>query len=326
LKFSPSRRSPAEGYWLHVSRTAMACRFEITLPMRDQSGLAVAHRTLDEGGRLEQQLTVFRESSEISFLNRNAAARPVQVEPSLFELLILCQELYRETEGAFDITSSPLSRSWGFLQRQGRIPSPGEIEEARTITGCEKLWLDRESRTLRFERPGVEINLGSIGKGYAIDRMATLMSGQVRSALLSAGSSSMRAIGGGDRAHHGWVVGLRHPRHKDRRLAVLRLRDTALATSGNEEQFFERDGQRYGHIIDPRTGEPARLVSGVTVIARSAARCDALATAFYVGGPELAERYCSAHSDVLVVMLECGAEQPLLFGRTDNCTVEIVDE
>jgi len=326
LKLSPSCPAPSEGYWQHVSRPAMACRFEATLPLRDRAGVRVAQNALDEIDRLEQQLTIFRENSEVSFINRNAASSAVHVEPSLFALLALCQELWRETGGAFDITSGPLSRCWGFLRRQGRIPEPDEIEAAKELVGSDKLLLDNESGAIRFARQGVEINLGSIGKGYALDRVAATMSNRVQTALLSAGSSSLRAVGSGERGHDGWVVGARHPRDKDRRLAVLRLRDAAMSTSGSDEQFFEHNGKRYGHIIDPRSGWPAEGVSGVTVIAPSAALTDALATAFYVGGRELAESYCSTHPGVLVLMLESGAERPLALGGNDNCEVEISND
>lgn len=326
LTFSPIRPAPSAGYWQHVSRAAMACRFEVTLPLDDQAGVSVTRRALDEVNRLEEQLTIFRESSEVSFINRRAADGAAPVEESLFSLLLLCQELYRETEGAFDITSGRLSRCWGFLQRQGRIPEPDEIEEARALVGSDKLLLDCESRKIRFARPGVEINLGSIGKGYALDRITAMMRNRVRAALLSAGSSSIRAIGGGDRGHKGWMVGIRHPADKSRRLAIARLRDAALSTSGGEEQFFEHEGKRYGHIIDPRTGWPADRVSSVTVIAQSAAVTDALATAFYVGGPELAQAYCDAHPGVLVLMLESGAERPVIFGANNQCEVEIINE
>jgi FAD:protein FMN transferase len=324
LKVPKSRPAPSEGYWQHISRSAMACRFEVTLPLKDQAGVRVARQALDEVDNLEQQLTIFRESSEVSFINRHASSRPIEVEASLFELLLLCQKLYRETEGAFDITSSPLSRCWGFLKRQGRIPEPDEIDEARSLVGSDKLLLDL--LTISFERPGVEINLGSIGKGYALDRITAMIRSKVHTALLSAGSSSIRALGSGDRGHTGWIVGIRHPRFNDRRIAVLSIRDSAMSTSGSEEQFFEYDGKRYGHIIDPRSGWPAQLVSSVTVITQSAAIADALATAFYVGGRELAERYCSTHPDVLVVMLESESEHPIIFGKNNNCQVEIIDE
>ena len=326
FKSAPDGQAPPQGYWLHLYRQAMACRFEVTLPIGDQAGVLLARDALDEVDKLEQQLTVFRDSSEVSFINRNAAASPVQVEASLFALLLLCQELYRATEGAFDITSGPLSHSWGFFKRAGRIPDAEEIEQALSLVGSGKLLMDGESRTIRFERPGVEINFGSIGKGYALDRIAAMIRNRVQSALLSAGSSSMRAIGSGDRGHRGWVVGIRHPRYKDRRLAVLRMRDCAMATSGSEEQFFEHNGRRFGHIIDPRTGWPAERVTGVTVVGPSAAVTDALATAFYVGGPELAERYCASHPGVLVIMLETGAENPTVFGSNNKCEMEILNE
>jgi FAD:protein FMN transferase len=144
---------------------------------------------------------------------------------------------------------------------------------------------------------------------------------KVRTALLSAGSSSICALGSGDYGANGWSVGIRHPRDKRRRLALLRISDCAISTSGSEEQFFEREGERYGHIIDPREGRPAKLVSGVTVVAQSAAVADALATAFYVGGPELAEAYCSIHAEVLVIMLESRSPHPVTFGNNSRCQV-----
>jgi thiamine biosynthesis lipoprotein len=326
LSLSPIRPAPPSGYWQHISRPAMACRFEVTLPLEDQAGVLAAQQALDEVDNLEARLTIFRESSEVSFINREAATGPVRVEQSLFSLLLLCRELCRETGGAFDITSGPLSRCWGFLRRQGRIPELNEIEEARALVGGDKLLFDCESRAIRFARPGVEINLGSIGKGYALDHIAGTLSNRVRKALLSAGSSSILAIGGGA---NGWTVGVRRPEDKEKRLAVARLRDAALSTSGGEEQFFEHGGKRYGHIIDPRTGWPSDRVASVTVIAPSqtvgAAVTDALATAFYIGGPELADAYCDAHPGVLVLMLESGADRPILFGANNKCEVEIID-
>ena len=326
LKFSASPNTKPDGYWLHLNRPAMACRFEATLPSSDRAGTNVARSALAEVDRHEQQLTIFRDSSEVSYINRTAASHPVPVEPSLFALLLLSQQLCLDTEGAFDITSGPLSDCWGFLRRQGRVPAPAEIDSARALAGADRLQLDRESRTIRFDRPGVRINFGAIGKGYALDRVAAKMVTRVHSALLSAGSSSVRAIGSGDRRQTGWIVGVRHPRQKNRRLAILRMRNCSMATSGGEEQFFEHNGKSYGHIIDPRSGMPAETVNSVTVVADSAAVADGLATAFYVGGRELAERYCSTHPGVLSLMLESGAAHPVVFGSNDRCEVEVITE
>ena len=330
LKFSPDPPAPSESHcledhWLHVSRRVMACRFEVLLPAHEPAGVEVSALALDEADRLEQQLSIFRESSEVSFVNRNAALGAVAVTPALAGLLRLCLQLYGETDGAFDITSGPLSRCWGFLRRQGRIPDAAEIDTAKPSVGSDKLLVDDAALTVRFARHGVEINLGSIGKGYALDRMKALLRRRVKTALLNAGASSFCAMGG---AHtgRGWEVGIRHPRRQDRRLAVLRLRDVAMATSGDEEQFFECEGRRYGHILDPRTGYPAAGVASVTVVARSAAMADALATAFYVGGRRLAERYCLTHPEILVVLLETAAAAPTIVGDESLCDVEVIRE
>lgn len=326
LRFTSRARPAADGYWLHVSRAAMACRFEVTVPRRETAGVYSANAALDEADAIERQLSVFRETSEVSYINRTAASRPVHVEPSLCDLLILCLKLHRDTDGAFDVASAPLSRCWGFLRRQGRVPGSDEIEEARASAGSEKLRLDPEARTIRFQRAGVELNFGSIGKGFALDRMAAMMRVRTKSALLGAGSSSLLAIGTGDHLQHGWKVGIRHPACRDKRIAVLRLRDCAMSTSGGEEQFFEHEGKRYGHIIDPRSGRPAEGVASATVIAASAALTDALATAFFAGGVELAKRYCAAHPGVMAIILESGAKTPVMFGDNRRCDVEILSE
>jgi thiamine biosynthesis lipoprotein len=311
----------SQACWLHVNRTAMACRFEVTLPMGNPESVAIANDALDEIDRLEEQLTVFRDSSEISRINEQAAFEAVRLEELLFDLLTLCRKLHCETDRTFDITSGPLTRCWGFLKREGRVPSTDEIEAARLLVGSNQLLLDDETRTIRFLRAGMEINLGSIGKGFALDQVAGSMRDRVPIALLNAGASSFWAIGAGQR-DQGWSVGLRHPRHKNQRLATLNVRDCALSTSGSEEQFFEHDGKRYGHIVDPRSGWPARDVTSVSVVAHSAATSDALATAFYIGGRELAESYCDTHPEVMAVMLESNSATPVVVGSHAGCRIE----
>ena len=311
-----------EDVWLHVNRTAMACRFEVTVPESEQHGVSVAQAALDEIDRLEAQLTVFRDSSEISYVNRHAGDEAVRVTQNVFDLLVLCKSLFELTEGAFDITSGPLTRCWGFLRREGRLPDVGQIESAKALVGSDKLLLDTESTSVTFAKPGIEINLGSIGKGYALDSVRPIISRSVRNALMNAGSSSILAIGAGE-SGRGWLVGLRDPRSKSARMGSLRLRDCAMSTSGSEEQFFEHEGQQYGHIIDPRTGWPANQVTSVTVVTQSAAISDALATAFYVGGRELAERYCGSHNDVMTIILERKSKTPVVLGQNLGCEITL---
>jgi FAD:protein FMN transferase len=290
---------PDEAYWIKVQRRAMACRFEITLDGRDAAFVPVAQEALNLVDDIEAQLTVFRDTSELVHLNRHAAAGPVPCDRTLFALLTRCASLSAATDGAFDVTTTPLSRCWGFLCRSGRLPADREIAAARDRVGMRQVRLDAAAMTVRFAQPGVELNLGAVGKGYALDRIAvTLRRAGVRRALLSAGQSSLVAIGGPDR---GWPIDIVSPR-RDAPIARVWLRDAALGTSGAGEQFMIVDGRRYGHVLDPRTGWPAEGMLSATVACASAADADALSTAFLVAGPALAERYCRAHPEVLALV------------------------
>ena len=307
------------GYWVRLHRPAMACRFEVVIPGEDGRHIEAARAALDEIDRLEAALTVFRDTSEVAEVNREASERPVTVGRHVRTLLELSQALHRETGGAFDVTSTPLSRCWGFLRRQGRLPEAHEIAGARALTGMAQVAL--EGGAVRFARKGVELNFNAIGKGYALDRITELLQRRgVRRALLSAGGSSLRAIGGG---REDFAVDVRSPRVADGPLARLRLRDAALGTSGAGEQFFEVDGKRYGHVIDPRTGWPAAGVLSVSVVTAEGALSDALSTAFLVGGLDVARRYCASHPQTLALVTpDDGTSRPLVLGAFAGATVE----
>ena len=321
LSGAPRRPSCGDDYWIRVHRRAMACRFEITLASQDAGWVPAARAALDEIDLIEDRLSVFRESSALSLINRCAADEAVELDEALFGLLDTCRELNSATGGAFDITSTPLSRCWGFLQREGCVPSTDAIDAARASVGFDAVALDHGSRTVRFTRRGIELNLGAIGKGYALDRVAAGMRGAgVTDALLSAGRSSLLAIGG--RAA-GWFVEVVSTTRTDRPLARVWLRDAALGTSGAGEQFVLADGTRYGHVIDPRTGWPARGVLSASVIASNAADADALSTAFLVGGIDLAERYCADHPNVMALVTpEDGMDVSRVFGQIPGVIVQ----
>jgi thiamine biosynthesis lipoprotein len=302
-----------------IRRRAMACDWEVQLVSR-RGDAAVEHAlaALDLVESLEDQMTVYREDSEVIRINRRAAEGPVAVEPRLFALLKLAQKLYRETEGAMDITSGPLSRAWGFFRREGRVPSEAEISMALRLVGMQQVELDETEQTITFARPGTTIHLNCIGKGYALDRMAELLSlaGQDRY-LLHGGKSSVLARGAqvcdtpmdGDPARGAvfadrhWTIGLRHPLRPKVRLAEFYLRDQALSTSGSGTQFFRHRGRRFGHILDPRTGWPVEGVHSVTVVAPTAAEADALSTAFYVMGPDKVAEYCESRPDIAALFV-----------------------
>jgi thiamine biosynthesis lipoprotein len=322
LTLDVDRAAPDES-WLRVHRTAMACRFEVTLPRGDARHIGAARSALDEAGRIEAALSVFRESSELSRINRRAAAEPAPASGELFALLTRCQAFHSATDGAFDVTSTPLSRCWGFLKREGRVPPIADIDAALRSVGMDRVRLDLTSRTVRFAEPGMELNLGGIGKGYALDRLGQcLRRDGVSRALVSAGGSSVLAIGG---SGQGWTIEVSSPR-RERRIARLRLRDGALGTSGAGEQFFvsgAADGTRYGHVIDPRTGWPAQGVLSASVVTREAETADALSTAFLIGGVPLADRYCQSHSGVLAfITLDDPTERTRVFGGYAGAQLE----
>src|SRR5438046_154626 len=159
-----------------VCRRAMACEFEVQLAAnRNDNSMEYVFEALDLVESLESQMTVYREDSEVIRLNRRAAQEPVAIEPRLFGLLLQAQELYQETGGALDITSGPLSEAWGFSRREGRVPSDDQIADARERVGMQHVVLDGDKKTVTFHRPGMSVNLNSMGKGYALDRMAELL-------------------------------------------------------------------------------------------------------------------------------------------------------
>jgi thiamine biosynthesis lipoprotein len=293
---------------LRFARTAMATVFEVLLPWGTPNADTAAAAALDEVERLEAQLTVYRDSSEVSRLNRLAGIAPVPVEPGLFELLELAARLAGETAGAFDITTGPLVKAWGFFHRQGRVPDAAELATALAAVGMEHVVLDATRRSARFRRPGVEINLGSIGKGYTLDRVGDLLRRRygVTAGLLNGGTSSVLALGTPPNDPNGWTVGLKHPADPEQRLAVVRLRGRALATSAATYQHIAYNDRKLGHLLDPRSGRPAEGVALAAAFAPTAAEADALATAFYVLGPDGTRRYCKARPDVSAVLLPDG--------------------
>lgn len=300
--------SPAnlpETYLLQVGRRAMACQFEVFLNAGQYpQGADLALEALDFVDRLEDQMTVYRDTSEISRINRFAAKGPVEVEPRLFQLLLRAAQLYRETDGAFDITSGPLTKAWGFYRRAGEVPDAEALAEALSRVDSDAMEFDEPSGTVRFLKLEMEINLGAIGKGYALDRVAEQMIGSgIEHFLWHGGQSSVLARGScGQTTDGGWTVDLRHPLRPERSIVEIRLRDRALGTSGAGTQFFRHRGRRYGHILDPRTGWPAEGVYSTTVLASTAADADALATALYVLGRDEALAWCRRHEEIGLLM------------------------
>ncbi len=301
---APSPTAPLGGSYslINASRSLMGSYFEVRLGAGVPGAVDLATRALDVVEELEAQLTVYNEESEVSRLNASAHAGPVAVEAGLFSLLERAVEIGHRTGGAYDVTAGALSLAWGFTRGPRRVPTPEALADARARTGSDHLTLDPGRRTVAFDRPGVVINLGSIGKGYAIDRAVDVIRAHwwPTSALIHGGRSSLYALGSPPDDFGGrWAVALRDPFRPDVPLGTVRLRNRGMGTSGAAFQRFEAGGRAFGHIIDPRTGEPpADGPAGVTVLAPSAAEADALSTALYLLGPSGAPAVLAGRPDV----------------------------
>ena len=284
---------PSRGPTLMLRTTAMACDFDVMVNADGPTPqLEAASTALELVHELEQQLSVYRDDSELSQLNRRASQEPVAVEAGLFDLLERARSLSEQTGGAFDPAAGALIGLWKRCRSEGRIPTTEEIEQTLAICGVSNVNFDRESHEISFKRPGIEFNLGAIGKGYAVERAGErLLAHGVSNWLVHGGRSSIRAAGT-HAGHDGWPVGLQNPLIPDKPFATILLKNAALATSGTAVQWFRYQGRRYGHILDVRTGWPVETLLSVSVIAPDSAMADALSTAFFVLGVEKSLQCC----------------------------------
>jgi|YNPBryantNP2012_1023418.scaffolds.fasta_scaffold00504_16 thiamine biosynthesis lipoprotein len=269
-----------------VAKPLMGTVVEISVVCDDARHASGAiQAAFNEMARLEAMMSVFRDDSELSRLNREGSSRPVRVSPELFEVIEMSLALSRTTRGAFDITVGPLMQLWPFYAREKRLPSSHEIQEVLRRVGYAHVILSPEERTASFAVPGMALDLGGIAKGYAIDRaVAVLKEHGIAAALVNAGGDVFAY--GEKPGNQPWRVGLRHPRNPQELLAALPLANKAVVTSGDYERYFLVDGKRYSHIIDPRSGVTAQKTASVTVVASSAAYADGLATGILVLGAQ----------------------------------------
>jgi len=269
---------------VHLSRTAMGCRFEIVLPEPGAAAVAAAREALEVASRLEEQLSIFRPESELSRLNQAASDGLVPVEAGLFDLLGRARDWSERTRGAFDPAAGPLLALWRQAAREQAPPDPARVAALLPAVGMRHLELAAERMAVRFRRPGVALDLASVGKGYAVDCMVTALREQgVTTALVHAGHSSIFALGAPG-VGEGWLVEVTDPRPGCPPLARLWLRDRGLSTSSARYQSFQAQGTSYGHLVDPRTGWPAQGTLSVSALAPGAAEAEALSTALFVLG------------------------------------------
>ena len=245
---------------------------------------AASEAAFDEVRRLDQLLSNYKATSEWSEINRFAADRPVAVSAESFHLLSACLEYSRRSEGSFDITVGPLMKAWGFYKGSGRLPHRAEIRSALASVGSSYVEMNPDARTVKFRRPGMSIDPGGIGKGYAVDRMVNILrEAGIKSAFISASTSTVYALGTPP-GEAGWKVTISDPKNRQRSVEQLLLKDESLSTSGNYEKFFMAGKHLYSHIMNPRTGYPAEGMLSVSVIAPRAIDSEAWTKPLYVNG------------------------------------------
>src|SRR6266850_1156583 len=248
-----------------AAHQAMGTEFTLVAYGDDPRHLAaVGNEVFEEIDRLEGQMSIYKPKSELSIINRTAASRSVCVEPKLFELLVNAVDHSQSTGGAFDVTAGPLMKTWGFFRGKGRVPAGSEIAQVLRRVGYRHLHLKRAERTIRFDVEGLEVDLGAIGKGYAVDRAVDILRRYgITRALVSSGTSSLYALGAppGARA---WSIS----------------------------------------ILNPSTGKPVENMLAAIVLAPYACDADALSTAFYVMGVERSREYLATHRDLTALFYQ----------------------
>jgi thiamine biosynthesis lipoprotein len=296
-----------------LARHAMATRFEIVLHGGNPVALrAAGEEALDEIERIEALLSLYRDTSEIAHVNARAAREPVRVSLPVFRLLEQARSLNEETGGAFDITIAPLVRCWGFMGGTGQMPEPEAVAAAREKVGWNLVQLDRANFTVRFAREGVMLDLGAIGKGYAIERAAEILREDgVTSAILHGGTSTVHAIGCPPDAGS-WKVAIERPVENPTSppplLATVPLKDESLSVSAVWGRSFQSGDKTYGHVIDPRSGQPTEAALLAAVVLSSATETDALSTALLTLGVAALHQITAlrAGSRCLVVSRQAG--------------------
>jgi thiamine biosynthesis lipoprotein len=276
---------PVRADWMERTEAIMGTRCYVELWADDPvKGNDAIDAVMTELRRIDNLMSHYKPESQLSQINQYANERPVQVDKELFDLIKLSTHYSQITEGAFDITYASVGYLYNYPQHVH--PTEEQIRAALPAVNWRNMLLDEEHQTVRFEHPGMRIDLGGIGKGYAVDRgIEILKTRGVTRALVTAGGDS-RIIG--DRMGRPWLVAIRHPDNPNKVVTRIPLSNSAVSTSGDYERYFDEGGVRYHHIIDPHTGHPASKVRSATILAPTATQTDGMSKTAFVLGAEKA--------------------------------------
>lgn len=298
---------PAEPERFEFKRVCMGVQTRVILYAAEREAAeAAANAAYDEIGRLEQIMSDYRPSSELSRLNARAGGGPVEVSPELFEILSLALEVSERSGGAFDVTVGPLVTQWREARRAGRLASEDERAAAMALVGWRNVEMDERAKTVRLGKAGMKVDLGGIGKGHAAQRAVDVLKALGMRRCLVALSGDI-AVGEAPVGREGWEIEVEggHIGHAEEDgVRRLLLTNAAVSTSGDTEQFIEIDGRRYSHIVDARTGLGTAGGLSVTVVAERGAIADAMSTAVCVMGAEEGARLVRSWKGTAAVLEE----------------------
>jgi len=292
-------------------RMSMACAYAIEAYAGPGVDLrVVVEEAFDEVDRIDRLMSHYKTDSPLSRLNRDGAQHAVAVDKELFDFIERALRYSDESDGAFDITVGPLMKAWGFFRGEYRVPDAPELAGVRRRVGASHVILNREMRTIAFDIDGVELDLGGIAKGYAVDRVVELLRARhVTAALVSAGGSSVYGLGSPP-GRDAWEVKIQDPVDASKVALSVALKDASLSVAGSAEKSFTANGVTYTHIMDPRTGEPVQGMLSVAVVTPSATAGDALDDAFFVLGTAASEEYLRRLRNVDVWFFLPAANRP----------------
>jgi thiamine biosynthesis lipoprotein ApbE len=291
---------------------------EITVYSQDvQAANSAVESALDAMTQVDTLMSAYQQDSEISGINRQAGKKAVAVSSQTFFVVKSAVHYSEISDGAFDITISPLIRSWGFFRKQGRIPPQEEIKRNRALVNYKMIELDSERQRIKLLKNGMTLDLGGIAKGYAVDQaVEKLRDAKIENVLVNL-SGNMYAMGR-PKDKYAWHIGIRHPRQKENLLGFIKLQEEAIATSGDYENFFIHDGKKYSHIINPRTGYPVSGIASVTIIAQTAMEADALSTTVFALGAERGLQLIESIDGVEGVIVKVDEKEELSFVMSEG--------
>ncbi|MDO6821190.1 MULTISPECIES: FAD:protein FMN transferase [Zobellia] len=271
---------------VHKAMELMGTRFDITVVSTNEDlGYINIEEATAEIKRIENMISAWNPESETSLINSNAGIKPVKVSLELFMLIERAKQISEITDGAFDISFASMDVVWKFDGSMAKIPTPEEVSASVKNVGYEKIILNPVDHTVYLSQKGMKISFGAIGKGYAADKAKELLvSKQVLGGIINAAGDL--TTWGTKATGEKWLIGIANPLSDEKIFSWLPIVESSVATSGNSEKYVLFDEVKYSHIIDPRTGYPTTGVNSVSIFAKSAELCDALATAVYIMGKE----------------------------------------